>query len=165
MRELLSWHTYSMKDGQRIERRTKTNGIPRDKTESSLRQSHGMRMICTAVFDSKAYDRESLQRASSKNKKVDWRFLDFRLTPQTAPLANGCKAVCVFVNDQVDRRCLGVLARQGVKLVALRCTGFNNVDVAAAKALKLTVTRVPVYSPHAVAEHAMALLLTLNRKV
>jgi D-lactate dehydrogenase len=71
----------------------------------------------------------------------------------------------VFVNDQVDRRCLGVLARQGVKLVALRCTGFNNVDVAAAKALKLTVTRVPVYSPHAVAEHAMALLLTLNRKV
>jgi len=65
----------------------------------------------------------------------------------------------------LDRPCLEALAAQGVQLVALRCTGFNNVDLAAAKALKLAVTRVPVYSPYAVAEHAIALLLTLNRKI
>jgi D-lactate dehydrogenase len=69
------------------------------------------------------------------------------------------------VNDQVDRPCLETLAALGVKLVALRCTGFNNVDLAAAKALNITITRVPLYSPYAVAEHALALLLTLNRKV
>jgi D-lactate dehydrogenase len=87
------------------------------------------------------------------------------LTEETASAAKDARAVCVFVNDQLDRRCLQALARQGVELVALRSTGFNNVDVDAAKELKLTVTRVPVYSPHAVAEHAVALLLTLNRKI
>ncbi|HOW64419.1 MAG TPA: 2-hydroxyacid dehydrogenase [Candidatus Paceibacterota bacterium] len=120
--------------------------------------------MITAVYDTKPYDREHLQRASA-NRDVEWRFLEFRLTRETAPLAQGAHAVCVFVNDQLDRRCLEVLAAQGVKLVALRCTGFNNVDVAAAKALNLVVTRVPVYSPYAVAEHAVALLLTLNRKI
>ncbi|HSA02590.1 MAG TPA: 2-hydroxyacid dehydrogenase, partial [Candidatus Paceibacterota bacterium] len=114
--------------------------------------------MITAVYDTKPYDREHLQRASA-NRDVEWRFLEFRLTRETAPLAQGAHAVCVFVNDQLDRRCLEVLAAQGVKLVALRCTGFNNVDVAAAKALNLVVTRVPVYSPYAVAEHAVALLL------
>jgi D-lactate dehydrogenase len=119
-------------------------------------------MIAVAVFDTKPYDRDSLQRA---NSAIEWRFLEFRLTRKTAPLANGAPAVCVFVNDQLDRQCLEVLASQHVKLVALRCTGFNNVDVAAAKALNITVSRVPVYSPYAVAEHAVALLLTLNRKI
>jgi len=121
-------------------------------------------MITIAVFDTKPYDRESLQHAAA-NTKIEWRFLDFRLTRETAPLAQGAVSVCVFVNDQVDRSCLEILAAQGVKLVALRCTGFNNVDLAAAKSLNVTVTRVPVYSPYAVAEHAVALLLTLNRKV
>jgi D-lactate dehydrogenase len=121
-------------------------------------------MITTAVFDTKPYDREPLVRASA-DKSIDWRFLDFRLTAQTAPLAKGGQAVCVFVNDHLDRPCLEALAAQGVKLVALRCTGFNNVDVPAAKELKLSVTRVPVYSPYSVAEHAIALLLTLNRKI
>ncbi|MCL4180161.1 MAG: 2-hydroxyacid dehydrogenase [Verrucomicrobia bacterium] len=120
--------------------------------------------MTTAVFDTKPYDRDSLTRASA-NTDLDWRFLEFRLTRETAPLARGAPAVCVFVNDQVDRPCLETLAAQGVKLVALRCTGYNNVDLAAAKALNLKVTRVPVYSPYAVAEHAVALLLTLNRKV
>jgi D-lactate dehydrogenase len=120
-------------------------------------------MMITAVFDTKPYDREHLQPAAGTG--IEWRFLECRLTKETAPLAEGAQAVCVFVNDQLDRSCLEVLAAQGVKLVALRSTGFNNVDVAAAKALKLTVTRVPVYSPYAVAEHAIALLLTLNRKV
>jgi len=121
-------------------------------------------MINTAVFDTKPYDREPLQRASA-GKSIEWRFLEFRLTKEAASLARGAQAVCVFVNDQLDRPCLQALAAQGVKLVALRCTGFNNVDVAAAKDLKLTITRVAVYSPYAVAEHAVALLLTLNRRI
>jgi len=87
------------------------------------------------------------------------------LMQDTADAAKNARAVCVFVNDQLDRPCLEVLARQGVELVALRCAGFNNVDVDAARELNLSVTRVPIYSPHAVAEHAVALLLTLNRKI
>ena len=121
-------------------------------------------MITTAVFDAKPYDREPLQNASAAGG-IEWRFLEFRLTKETASTAKGAQAVCVFVNDQLDRPCLEALAAQGVRLVALRCTGFNNVDLTAAKELKLSVTRVPVYSPYAVAEHAVALLLTLNRKV
>ncbi len=121
-------------------------------------------MITTAVFDTKPYDREHLQRASA-NLSIEWRFWDFRLTKATATTAQGVQAVCVFVNDALDRPCLEALVAQNVKLVALRCTGFNNVDLAAAKELKLPVTRVPVYSPYAVAEHAVALLLTLNRKI
>ena len=120
-------------------------------------------MITVAVFDTKPYDREHLQPAGGNG--IDWRFLEFRLTADTVPTAQGARAVCVFVNDQLNRACLEALAAQGVKLVALRCTGFNNVDLAAAKALKLAVTRVPVYSPYAVAEHAVALLLTLNRRI
>jgi D-lactate dehydrogenase len=121
-------------------------------------------MIISAVYDTKPYDREHLQRASA-HAGLEWRFWDFRLTKETAATARGAQAVCVFVNDQVDRPCLETLASQGVKLVALRCTGYNNVDLAAAKELKLAVTRVPVYSPYAVAEHAVALLLTLNRRI
>ena len=121
-------------------------------------------MITTAVFDTKPYDREHLQPATVDDS-INWRFLEFRLTRDTVPTAKGAQAVCVFVNDELDRPCLEALAAQGVKLVALRCTGFNNVDLTAAKELKLAVTRVPVYSPYAVAEHAVALLLTLNRKV
>src|SRR5262245_15123515 len=121
-------------------------------------------VITAAVFDTKPYDRQWLQQASADHG-IEWHFLDFRLTGDSAPAANNVRAVCVFVNDQLDRSCLEVLARQGVELVALRCTGFNNVDLGSAKELKLTVTRVPVYSPHAIAEHAVALLLTLNRKI
>ena len=120
-------------------------------------------MITAAVFDTKPYDRQALQQASA-NQAIEWRFLEFRLTEETASAAKNARAVCVFVNDQLDRSCLELLARQGVELVALRCTGFNNVDVEAAKEFKLAITRVPIYSPHAVAEHAVALLLTLNRK-
>jgi len=121
-------------------------------------------MITTAVFDTKPYDRDHLLPAA-KGSSIEWRFLEFRLSRDTAHAASGAKAVCVFVNDQLDRPSLEALAAQGVKLVALRCTGFNNLDVAAAKELKLAVTRVPVYSPYAVAEHAVTLLMTLNRKV
>ena len=121
-------------------------------------------MIKTLVFDTKPYDRAPLQQASV-GLDIEWHFQEFRLTRDTAPTAKGAQAVCVFVNDQLDRPCLEALAAQGVKLVALRCTGFNNVDLAAAKEFGLIVTRVPVYSPYAVAEHAVGLLMTLNRKV
>jgi D-lactate dehydrogenase len=121
-------------------------------------------VITAAVFDTKPYDRDALQQASA-NRGIEWHFLEFRLTEDTASAAHSARAVCVFVNDQLDQPCLEGLARQGVELVALRCAGFNNVDIGVARKLKLSVTRVPVYSPHAVAEHAIALLLTLNRKI
>ena len=121
-------------------------------------------VITAAVFDTKPYDREALQQAS-EHHGIEWYFLEFRLTEDSAYAAKNARAVCVFVNDQLDRPCLEVLAKQGVELVALRSAGFNNVDVGAAKELKLRVTRVPAYSPYAVAEHAVALLLALNRKI
>lgn len=121
-------------------------------------------MLTAAVYDAKPYDREFLARASG-HERIDWRFHEFRLGAATAITARGAAAVCVFVNDCVDRECLEILEREKVRLVALRCAGFNNVDVGAARELGLPIVRVPAYSPHAVAEHAVALLLTLNRKI
>src|SRR5215472_14087866 len=134
------------------------------KKESLTMTGNPPSVITAAVFDTKPYDRQALQQASA-NHDIEWHFLEFRLAQETAAAAKNARAVCVFVNDQLDRPCLEALANEGVELVALRSTGFNNVDVDSAKELKLTVTRVPVYSPHAVAEHAVALLLTLNRKI
>ncbi len=121
-------------------------------------------MPTTAVFDTKPYDREYLPSVPSAERIV-WRFHEFRLSAETASAAKGARAVCIFVNDQADRPCLETLAALGVKLIALRCAGYNNVDLAAAKSLGLAVVRVPAYSPHAVAEHTVGLLLTLNRKI
>ncbi len=122
------------------------------------------RMIEIAVFDTKPYDREYLTRAA-RAEQFAWRFHEFRLSAETAHAANGARAVCIFVNDHADRACLEALAALDVKLIALRCAGHNNVDLDAARALGLAVVRVPAYSPHAVAEHAVGLLLTLNRKI
>lgn len=119
-------------------------------------------MIEVAVYDTKPYDREFLTAAGGKH--ISWQFHEFRLSSQTALLASGAQAVCVFVNDSVDAACVNKLADLGVKLIALRCAGFNNVDLKAAKAKNIPVVRVPAYSPHAVAEHAVALLLTLSRR-
>ncbi|MBV9875660.1 MAG: 2-hydroxyacid dehydrogenase [Verrucomicrobia bacterium] len=116
------------------------------------------------VFDTKPYDRDYLTRAVGSGE-VAWHFHDFRLEPETALAAKGAQAVCVFVNDVVNREVVEGLAASGVGLVALRCAGFNNVDLTAVKELGLVVTRVPSYSPHAVAEHAIALILALNRKI
>jgi D-lactate dehydrogenase len=121
-------------------------------------------MIQTVVFDTKPYDREALQNAST-GLDIEWRFMDMRLTAETAFAAHGAQAVCTFVNDRPDRPCLEALAKLGVKHIALRCAGFNSIDLPAAKELGLAVTRVPAYSPYAVAEHAVALILALNRKV
>jgi len=121
-------------------------------------------MIETAVYDTKPYDREYLGQAASADR-ILLRFHEFRLSAETAPAAKGAQAVCIFVNDQADRLCLAALADLGVKLIALRCAGHNNVDLVAARELGLAVVRVPAYSPHAVAEHTIGLLLTLNRKI
>lgn len=117
-----------------------------------------------AVYDTRPYDREFLTAASGA-KKIRWRFHEFRLSAETASTVRGADAVCVFVNDVVDATCVAKLAEWRVRLVALRCAGHNNVDLGAAKKAGLQITRVPAYSPHAVAEHAVALLLALNRRL
>jgi D-lactate dehydrogenase len=116
-----------------------------------------------AVFSSKPYDIRFLSEANAGRHEL--HFLEPRLGRETAALAAGFPAVCAFVNDQLDAGVLERLAEGGTRLVALRSAGFNNVELAAAARLGLTVTRVPAYSPHAVAEHTLALILTLNRKV
>ncbi len=117
-----------------------------------------------AVYDTKPYDREYLSRAASADE-LEWHFHEFRLSAETAFAADRAQAVCVFVNDVVNRDSLGRLADAGTRHIALRCAGFNNVDLEAAKELGVVVTRVPSYSPHAVAEHTLALILGLNRKI
>jgi D-lactate dehydrogenase len=116
------------------------------------------------VFSTKPYDETFLDPRAAADGH-DLTFLEARLTPETARLAEGSAAVCAFVNDDLGADVLEVLAEVGVRLVALRSAGFNNVDLAAAGRLGLTVARVPAYSPHAVAEHAMALILALNRRI
>lgn len=120
--------------------------------------------LSVAFFDTKPYDREYFAGAPAE-PALDLRFLEHRLGETTVPTAAGAAAVCCFVNDRLDRTVQTRLAAAGVRHIALRCAGFNNVDLAAARELDLTVTRVPAYSPHAVAEHTIALLLTLNRKI
>jgi D-lactate dehydrogenase len=121
----------------------------------------GMRVT---VFDAHRFDRESLERANGGGEH-ELCFCEQRLGLETVGAAAGSAAVCVFVNDRVDAPVLEALAGMGVRVVALRCAGFNNVDLAAARRLGVGVVRVPEYSPHAVAEHAVALLLALNRKL
>ncbi|MES2012149.1 MAG: 2-hydroxyacid dehydrogenase [Pseudomonadota bacterium] len=116
-----------------------------------------------AVFSTKSYDKTFLDEANAGQHQI--LYFEPRLDASSAFAADGVQAVCAFVNDHLDADALGVLARQGVRLVALRCAGFNNVDLVAAQSLGISIARVPEYSPHSVAEHAVALLLTLNRKI
>ena len=113
------------------------------------------------VFSAKPYDRTFLDVAAGTAHRVT--YVEAHLTPATAVLAKGAGAVCAFVNDQMDAAVLEALHGLGVRLVALRSAGFNNVDLATAKRLGMTVARVPAYSPEAVAEHTVALMLSLNR--
>jgi D-lactate dehydrogenase len=117
-----------------------------------------------SVFSTKSYDRRFLDEANVEGKH-HLHYLDMRLSAETAALASYAEAVCAFVNDEIDRTVLQVLAGQGVRLIALRSAGFNHVDLQAARDLGVTVARVPAYSPHAVAEHTLALILTLNRNI
>lgn len=116
-----------------------------------------------AVFSQRAYEQTSLI-AALQLAGHEVRVFEARLGPETAALAAGAQAVCAFVNDDLGAPVLEAMAALGVRGVVLRCAGFNNVDLPRAAALGLRVLRVPAYSPAAVAEHAMALLLTLNRK-
>jgi D-lactate dehydrogenase len=114
-----------------------------------------------AVFSTCQYDQDSFNLFNNGHKIT--YFID-ALNEETAALTRGFEAVCLFVNDLVNEAVLNVLKTNGVKLIVLRCAGFNNVDIKAATLLDILVLRVPAYSPEAVAEHAMALILTLNRK-
>jgi D-lactate dehydrogenase len=121
------------------------------------------RRLKIAFFDSKPYMKE----AFTGNNKYDFSFLYYesRLTRETVSLAAGSNAVCVFVNDLVDAEVVDELASMGIKKIALRCAGFNNVDLGECEKLGVSVTRVPAYSPYAVAEHAVALMMALNRRI
>lgn len=119
-----------------------------------------------AIFSSKNYDREFLGAANlAADERHELFFLDPKLNADTASLARGAQAVCVFVNDTLDRETLDVLATQGIRLIALRSAGFNHVDLNAAHELDIVVARVPAYSPTSVAEHTVAIIMSLNRKI
>lgn len=117
-----------------------------------------------AVYSTKKYDEKYLQHVNQEYG-FEIEFYDFLLTEKTAKTAIGCDGVCIFVNDDGSRPVLEELKKHGVKFIALRCAGFNNVDLEAAKELGLKVVRVPAYSPEAVAEHAVGMMMCLNRRI
>lgn len=117
-----------------------------------------------AFYDTHSYDKMAFLE-QNLNYKLDITFFDFKLCPETAASAKGYEIVCIFVNDILNKETLTILAKSGVKLIALRSSGFNNVDIETAFKLNLTVVRVPAYSPNTIAEHTVALLLALMRKI
>lgn len=114
-----------------------------------------------AFFSTKPYDKDFFEK---HNQKHELTFYEVALNETSVRLAEGNDAICVFVNDKVNASVIEKLTQLGIKLIALRCAGFNNVDLEAAQKANIGVVRVPAYSPHAVAEHALALIMTLNRK-
>ena len=114
-----------------------------------------------AFFSSQSYDKEYFNRYNTRHELV---FFEGQLNEQTITLAEGCGAICAFVNDVLNAAVIKQLADAGIRIIAMRCAGYNNVDLAAAQLHQIKVVRVPAYSPHAVAEHAVAMILTLNRK-
>jgi D-lactate dehydrogenase len=132
-------------------------------TRQSINQER-IPVMRVAVFSTKTYDRRFLESANESHGHR-LTFFDARLELQTCGLAAGHDAVCVFVNDNLRADVAEELTRKGIKLIALRCAGFNNVDLEAAAKYSLTVARVPAYSPNSVAEHTVALILSLNRKM
>jgi len=117
-----------------------------------------------SFFSAKRYDREHFD-AQNTSSAFTIEYFDTTLSAKTARLAHGADAVCAFVNDDLSASTLQQLHNHGIKLVLLRCAGFNNLDLACAEQLGITVSRVPAYSPEAVAEHAIALMMTLNRRI
>ena len=116
-----------------------------------------------AFFDSKPYDISSFEKAS-KGKNLNIKFYESKLNSDTAELAKGSECVCAFVNDTLDKETVEKLLNLGVKLIAMRCAGYNNVDLDFCKG-KIPVVRVPAYSPYSVAEHAIAMLMTSIRRI
>lgn len=121
-------------------------------------------MMKVAVFSCKPYDQRTLSKAVAETPSIELSYFESRLSSETMTLTNGFDAVSCFVNDNIDRHVIQYLADHGITAIALRCAGFNNVDLSAAKAANIKVYHVPDYSPTSVAEHAVALIMTLNRK-
>ena len=116
-------------------------------------------------FDTKSYDKESFDKQAVNYPDIEIEYLKTDLAPKTAPLAKGYDAVCAFVSSDVGTKTVEALHEAGVKLILMRCAGFNNVDLDKAKEYDMKVMRVPGYSPEAVAEHAMTLALAVNRRI
>ena len=116
-------------------------------------------------YDTKKYDRDSFEKVTEKYPEIEIEYTDTDINSKTANLAKGYKAICAFVSSDVGKETIDCLSKNGVELVLLRCAGFNNVDLDAAAAAGITVVRVPAYSPYAVAEYTVALMLSLNRKI
>ena len=119
-------------------------------------------MKTVAFFDTKSYDKESFLKLQDEN--INIRFFENKLNADTVSMAACCDAVCAFVNDSIDKKVIDELERFGVGLVAMRCAGYNNVDIKYARG-RVKIARVPAYSPYAIAEHAMGMILMLNRKL
>jgi D-lactate dehydrogenase len=117
-----------------------------------------------AFFSTQKYDKDFFLKENDRFN-FDLVFFEVHLKQETLELAKGYEAICVFVNDKIDQPILKELHKNGTKLIALRCAGFNNIDIKAAQEIGIIVMRVPAYSPYAVAEHTLALILTLNRKI
>ena len=116
-------------------------------------------------YDTKSYDKESFEKKNQEYPELQIDYLKSELVPGTAALARGCDAICAFVSSDVGTKTIEILHECGIKLILMRCAGFNNVDIDKASQLGIKVLRVPGYSPEAVAEHAMALALTANRRI
>ncbi|MBR4123080.1 MAG: 2-hydroxyacid dehydrogenase [Clostridia bacterium] len=119
-------------------------------------------MKTIAFFDTKSYDKESFLKYAGENLNI--RFFENKLNKDTVSMAACCDAVCAFVNDSIDKTVIETLEKYGVGLIAMRCAGYNNVDLKAARG-RIKVVRVPAYSPYSVAEHAIGMILLLNRKL
>ena len=120
-------------------------------------------IIKVALYDAKEYDIESF--TNIKNRNIKYTFIDSKLTMSNISLANGHQAICVFVNDIVSKDIIKKLSSYGIKAIFLRCAGYNNIDLSSCSKYGISVYRVPAYSPYAVAEHAFALLSTINRRI
>lgn len=134
-----------------------------------LKEKKKIEVLKIAFFGTKDYDRiffsELAKDRGEGTYNCDIKYFSSRFTPETANLARGYDAICIFVNDECPREAVEILKECGVKLILLRCAGFNNVDLQAAKECGITVLRVPAYSPYAVAEHAIAILMEANRRL
>jgi len=122
-------------------------------------------MVKIAVFGTRHWVKQYFEEYNNSHTKFEIVYFEPTLSPLTASLAKGFEVVCVFVNDNVNTEVVGLLADYGIKLIALRCAGFNNVDLVKAEEKNILILRVPAYSPNAVAEHAVALVMTLNRHI
>ncbi len=121
-------------------------------------------MKTLAFYDTKPYDKESFELQLKESDGIRFKYFENKLNADTAVMAKGCDGVVAFVNDAIDAQTIDNLFQNNIRLIAMRCAGYNNIDFKAAYE-KIHVVRVPAYSPYAVAEHAMAILLTLNRKI